>query len=377
MGRNTTGGAILYNSRDPGPELGGYVQATVGDYARAGLQGAVNLPLTDDLFVRVALNSENQKGYIANNFLDPVSGRRNDQAAMGFKKLAGIFSVKWQPDDSFSLVVRADISSEHDTGSTYHDLGYFVGTVPSAGRTSICNIPVTCIPFTDLRGQVMQPYYLTASATGVSNPNPSPQAYNSILASVLREQNYSFWSAEQDISNLSVGHYGTYSAIANKNFGDIDVRLMTAYRRFDSTGTAVSRGLPFESNTYKYNFPSYGSWQSELTVNGKSFDNKLQWTAGLFHFNERSANDGGFLYQFLPSAGGPPAAVAGRQFSITDWSNNGEKNSSYAAYAQATYSIWVRHPPDDGRGAIPMTSAMPISPPSRFGLRRPSRPTPP
>src|SRR6202000_2840296 len=25
---------------------------------------------------------------------------------------------------------------------------------------------------------------------------------------------------------------------------------------------------------------------------------------------------------------------------VTDWSNNSEKNSSYAAYAQATYSIW-------------------------------------
>ena len=111
----------------------------------------------------------------------------------------------------------------------------------SNGRTSICNIPVTCLPFTDLRGQVMQPYYLTATATSVSNPNPSPQAYNSILASVLREQNYSFWSAEQDVSNLSAGHYQTYSATANKKLGDIDVRLMAAYRTFDNTGAAVSR----------------------------------------------------------------------------------------------------------------------------------------
>ncbi|HKU54334.1 MAG TPA: TonB-dependent receptor [Rhizomicrobium sp.] len=340
VGRNTTGGAILYNSREPGPGFGGYVQATMGDYGRAGLQGAVNLPLADDLFLRLALNSENQKGYIANYFLDPASGRRNTQAAMGFKKLAGVLSVKWQPDDSFNLLLRADISSEHDTGSTYHDLGYFVGTVPSNGRTSICNIPVTCLPFTDLRGQVMQPYYLTATATSVSNPNPSPQAYNAILASVLREQSYGFWSAEQDISNLSQGRYQTYSATANKKFDDIDVRLMVAYRTFTNTGTAVSRGLPFESNTYKYFFPNYESWQTELTVNGNSLDGKLKWTTGLFFFTERSPNDGGFLYQFLPSAAGPPTAAAGKQFSITDWSNNSEENSSYAAYAQATYNIW-------------------------------------
>lgn len=340
VGRNSTGGAILYNSRQPGPDLGGYVQATVGDYGRAGLQGAVNLPLDDTLFLRVALNSENQKGYIANFFLDPSSGRSNTQAGMGFKKLGGVLSLKWQPDDTFDLLLRADLASEHDTGSTYHDLGFFVGTVPSAGRTSICNIPVTCLPFTDLRGQVMQPYYLTATATSVSNPNPSPQAYNAILASVLREQTYGFWSAEQDISNLSQGRYQTYSATANKRLGDVDVRFMAAYRTFTNTGTAVSRGLPFESNTYKYFFPNYESWQSELTVNGKSFDNRLQWTTGLFFFNERSPNDGGFLYQFLPSAAGPPAAAAGKQFNITDWSNNSEKNSSYAAYAQATYSIW-------------------------------------
>jgi iron complex outermembrane receptor protein len=136
VGRNTTGGAILYNSRDPQPDFGGYVQATVGDYARAGLQGAINLPLNDTLFLRIAANSENQKGYLSNIFQDPASGRVNNQAAMGFKKLAGVVSLKWQPDDTFNVVVRADISTEHDTGSSYHDLGTFTGTVPSVGQQS-------------------------------------------------------------------------------------------------------------------------------------------------------------------------------------------------------------------------------------------------
>ena len=64
VGRNTTGGAVLYTSRDPQPEFGGYAKATLGDFNRAGLQGAVNIPLSDQLFLRIALNSENQKGYI-------------------------------------------------------------------------------------------------------------------------------------------------------------------------------------------------------------------------------------------------------------------------------------------------------------------------
>ena len=111
VGRNTTGGAILYNSREPQPEFGGYAQATLGDYGRAGLQGAVNLPLSDTVFLRVALNSENQKGYIANYFFDPVTGVSNNQPALGSNKLARCFSPKWQPDETFSFVLRGDIAS--------------------------------------------------------------------------------------------------------------------------------------------------------------------------------------------------------------------------------------------------------------------------
>src|SRR6201994_4696716 len=150
VGRNTTGGAILYESRQPGQEFGGYVTGTLGDYGRAGLQGAVDIPLSDTLFARVALNVDNQRGYISNHYFDPVSGARNTQPAMGSNKLGGIFSLKWQPDDTFNVLFRADIAAEHDTGSTYHDLGYFVGTVPSAGRTSICNIPRPWVGFTAL-----------------------------------------------------------------------------------------------------------------------------------------------------------------------------------------------------------------------------------
>jgi iron complex outermembrane receptor protein len=340
VGRNTTGGAILYNSREPGPEQGGYIQGTLGDYGRAGLQGAFNLPLSDTLFLRVALNSENQKGYVANLFRDPTTGQTNTQAAFGSQKLAGVFSLKWQPDDSFSLLLRADISTEHDTGSTYHDLGTFTGSVPSSGKTSVCNIPAACTGFTDLRGQVIAPTYLTATATSVSNVNPSPLAYNSLINSVARQQAAGFWSAEQAVSNLVGGHYQTWSATANKTLDDVDVKLMGAYRTFDNNGTAVSRGQPFETNTYIYGYPKYESYQSELTVNGKALDGKLNWTGGLFYFNERSPNDGGQLYLFLPSAGSAPTAAGGKQITITDWSHNSEKNSSYAGYAQATYSIW-------------------------------------
>src|SRR3982751_5055699 len=46
VGRNSTGGAILYRSREPGNDYELFVRGTLGDYGRAGLQGIVNIPLT-------------------------------------------------------------------------------------------------------------------------------------------------------------------------------------------------------------------------------------------------------------------------------------------------------------------------------------------
>ncbi|MBV9549596.1 MAG: TonB-dependent receptor [Alphaproteobacteria bacterium] len=349
VGRNTTGGAVLYQSKEPTADYDAWVRGTLGDYGRAGIQGIVNIPLTDTISVRAAVNADNQKGYISNHFLDPVSGASNSQAAMGSDKLAALLSLKWQPSDDFKLVLRADLATEHDTGSTYHDLGYFVGTVLSQGRTSICNIPATCpsttnpgnptIAFTDLLGHQVGSYYLTANATGVGAVNTAPAAYNALLNSLAREQAYGFWSTEQALSNLDVGHYQTYSVTADEHLDDLDIRWMTAYRTWNNTGQAVSRGQPFEMNTYKFNIPDYESWQSELTVNGSAFADQVKWTGGLFYFTERSPNDGGLLYLFLPAAGGAPQAVAGRQLTITDSRNNSEQNRSYAAYAQAVWTV--------------------------------------
>jgi iron complex outermembrane receptor protein len=348
VGRNTTGGALLYQSKEPGDQYEAYVKATAGDFGRGGLIGVVNVPLSDTVFFRMALNADNQRGYISNHYYDPSSGMTNTQPAMGSNKLAALLSLKWQPSDDFSVLLRADLAAEHDTGSTYHDLGYFVGTVASGTRASICNIPGTCpsttaplsgISYTDLLGHPIAPYYLTATAAGVSNVNPSPLAYNATLHTLEREQTTGFWSAEQAVSNLDVGHYQTYSATIDKTLGDIDAKWVTAYRTWDNQGQAISRGLAVETNSYKFNTPNYRSWQSELTLNGSLFDDRVKWTGGLFYFNEYSPNDGGLLYLFLPSAGGAPQAVQGRQLTITDSRNNTEQNRSYAAYAQATWTV--------------------------------------
>jgi iron complex outermembrane receptor protein len=336
VGRNSTGGAILYETRQPTDKFGGYLKLTDGDYGRHEVQGAVNVPLTDTLWVRAAVSDSELRGYIKNDFRDPATGTVNDTPGMGTRQIAGHFSAKWQPDDSFSLLLRADISAEHDTGTTYHDLGAFEGTtLATGGKPSICNIPGTCSGFTDLLGHLIAPYYSDVASRTV---NTAPGAYNAPLNSLAREQAAGFWSAEQAISNYNVGHDQTYSAVADKSIGSIEVKLTGAYRKMDTSGISSSRGLAYATNIFTYGTPDYQSYQSELTVNGTNFDNRLKWTGGLFYFRETSPNDGDQLYLFLP-AGVAPAAAAGKQITYTDPTDNDERNTSYAAYAQATYDL--------------------------------------
>ena len=336
VGRNSTGGAILYATREPDGTYGGYVKATAGDYGRAEVQGAINIPLTDTLSFRAAGQISDRRGYISNFYYDPATGYRNNQPAMGSNKIAANLSLKWQPDDSFSLLLRANLSAEHDTGSSYHDLGIIPGNGNRNGRPAICNLPGACIGFTDFLGHRIEPYYSSFNAAGVGPVNTDPRAYNSLPQSVARERNYGFWSTEQTVSNLDVGHYQTVSATANKAFGDIDVKWLNAYRWWDNRGTSVGRGLPYNTAEYQYIVPDYKSYQSELTVNGNALDNKLQWTTGLFFFQEDSPNDGGLFYLFVPNNG---IAAPGKGITLQDGNRNSQRNTSYAGYAQGTYAL--------------------------------------
>ncbi len=65
FGRNTTGGAILFQSRQPTFDgVGGYMQGRLGNYGRLDLQGAVNLPINDVLALRLATNRTRMDGYV-------------------------------------------------------------------------------------------------------------------------------------------------------------------------------------------------------------------------------------------------------------------------------------------------------------------------
>jgi iron complex outermembrane recepter protein len=63
FGRNTTGGAILFEPRQPSQTREGYLSLTGGDYERREVQAAINLPLSSSASLRIAGQTGHRDGY--------------------------------------------------------------------------------------------------------------------------------------------------------------------------------------------------------------------------------------------------------------------------------------------------------------------------
>ena len=92
FGRNTTGGAILFEPRTPTDRFEGNAQITLGDYGRRELQGAINLPITDGLALRIAGQVGHRDGYIHDVVQNRDYQRRDfDSVRLGLKFTKGDF----------------------------------------------------------------------------------------------------------------------------------------------------------------------------------------------------------------------------------------------------------------------------------------------
>lgn len=108
-GQNSTGGAIIVNTQNPVINGGytGYVFAHYGNYNDVGLQGAVNLPISDTFAARVAFNT-NYRDTFYN--LTGVPG--NPNLRWGSARL----SLLWQPSASFQVLWKTDYNYLNNGG---------------------------------------------------------------------------------------------------------------------------------------------------------------------------------------------------------------------------------------------------------------------
>lgn len=125
FGKNSPAGVIHVTSNDPGEDWAGYVkggyETTTEDFT---LEGAINIPITDKLKMRVAVRGEDmQGGWIKNTAVRvpglPGFGGGVTQGAPydvypHTKELLGRITLAYNPNDRFSLIFKAFGSVRHD-----------------------------------------------------------------------------------------------------------------------------------------------------------------------------------------------------------------------------------------------------------------------
>lgn len=106
FGRNSTGGAVLYQTARPGPDFGGYGSFQYGSYDRLVAEAAVNLPvISEKLLIRLAGTYQSGGGYVRNIY---------DNTTQGDAKLkSGRVTLELNPTETFRNTTMVQFS-EYD-----------------------------------------------------------------------------------------------------------------------------------------------------------------------------------------------------------------------------------------------------------------------
>ncbi len=94
-GRNATAGAVNLITKKPTQQFGGDVSVQFGNYGLKQGQGAINVPISDTVALRVAGQSINRRGYLTDGY--------DDQ-----KQYSGKAALLIKPNEGLSILLNAD-----------------------------------------------------------------------------------------------------------------------------------------------------------------------------------------------------------------------------------------------------------------------------
>jgi iron complex outermembrane receptor protein len=126
-GQNSTGGAVYARTAEPKFDaVSGYVDQTVGDYAWYRTVGAVNIPLSSTLAVRLAAVHEERDSFSFNK------GGPNQPGNVDFTGYRA--NLEWKPNDKFQANIRYENDNNDNNGNAYKNRNDFIAP-PAANPT--------------------------------------------------------------------------------------------------------------------------------------------------------------------------------------------------------------------------------------------------
>jgi iron complex outermembrane recepter protein len=128
FGVNAVAGGINITNKEPGKKLEGFVSAGYEAYDKGyHYDGAISLPITDTLAVRLAATKGNDGPFLKNQVPGGI------KLETGYELLRGI--LKWEPADDLTVKLSAETSNRNTEGSPFQMYALGINTLPVYGYT--------------------------------------------------------------------------------------------------------------------------------------------------------------------------------------------------------------------------------------------------
>ena len=282
-GRNTTGGAVVWHTKqaNPGDGNNGYARARIGNGGAARLEGAVGFDLSDQFAARVSGFNDNFDGVWTNVVDGGDTGGAHDN-------WGGRVNLVWDNGDDTRVEVtysHGEIDAEdqitRSTGNRLSDGSVdpdlFNRTVDQ-GVTANNNF--VRVSAADVAAQpFLQDQFNRGTGMVIVNPQPGP---------LNRLVNYStdFGFAYQDRENFNQAKWDGLRLNIQHSFGNMEFTSLTSYdetyakeqNAMDLTGFRANREGDWEV------------WQQEFRLASTS-DGPLNWLVGLYYTDSNSTED--------------------------------------------------------------------------------------
>ncbi|MBC2778985.1 TonB-dependent receptor [Parasphingopyxis marina] len=254
FGRNTIGGVINLVSSRPRSELGGYVEATIGNYDRTDFRTVLDIPMASNLNSRFAVSYNRRDGYAdvrAWDFATSTPGRvvddRGDQNRLSVRAI-----FDWQASDNFNATLAMDYAHSRENPAPVNLLEYTGGPKPVPALGDLWN-----------------------GLVGIPNGTPMSTAFISDDV----DTTFGIQNAVNDLDQ------GGVALTLELDVGAATLKSISSYRVVDALFGRDGDGSPIDWQS-TLNDQHNEQLSQEFSIAGTGFDDRLTWTAGLFYLNE-------------------------------------------------------------------------------------------
>ncbi|MBX9881487.1 MAG: TonB-dependent receptor [Sphingomonas sp.] len=232
-GRNSTAGVINIITAKPTAELGGYVTGSYGNYNNKKLQGAINLPITNGLGVRIAGLYLDRDGYSRNLYtgraIDDrhIYGVRGTLRAQVADTTATLVVSYFNEDDSRANVMKGLCTKDRTFGCSALSAGFQTPDTRSTLFNTLGAITGTLTPGADYFATAVNPTDLRTV-----NQDIEPRYF-------VRE-----WNASLELAH----EFGKLTVTSLTGYQNIKRNILNDFDRFaPAAGVTLLRPVTFDA----------------------------------------------------------------------------------------------------------------------------------